>query len=377
MTSPFRFAIHAITKHGVPLAERLRPHVRHDLWVSERLAPAVADCLPMPLPMGPKLAEIFNQYDCHIFIVSIGAVIRMVAPLLQDKKKDPAVICIDDKGQYVIPILSGHVGRANEFSRMLAEAIGAQAIITTASDVQSTLTVDILGREKGWVLSDPDHNVTRGCAAVVNEEAVLVVQEAGEADFWPLEKPLPKGVSYATSLDEASLNDLTMMLVVSDRKAEAFSAEVRKKAIIYHPKSLVVGIGCDRDTPFELLDRGLKQLLSEKDLALQSVRALATIDIKANEPGLLKLAETYGWPLIDYSPEYLDSTEGIEEPSETVKKYTGSRTVAEGAALRAAGAQKLLVPKQKYNEGPGTHNMTIAVSRVPHRSRRELEGALL
>lgn len=376
MTSPFRFAIHAITKHGVPLAERIRPHLRHDLWVSERLAPGVSDCHAMPLPMGPKLAEIFSQYDCHIFIVSIGAVIRMVAPLLKDKKKDPAVICIDDKGQYVIPILSGHVGRANEFSRMIAEAIGAEAIITTASDVQSTLTVDILGREKGWVLSDPDHNITRGCAAVVNEEPVLVVQEAGEADFWPLEKPLPKGVAYATSLDEAKLDELTMLLVVSDRQAARFAPEIARKAIIYHPKSLVVGIGCDRNTPFELLERGLIQLMDEQGLALQSIQSLATIDIKRNEPGLLELSEKYGWPLRDYSPEYLDSTEGIEEPSETVKKHTGSRTVAEGASLRASGATKLLVPKQKYNEGPGTHNMTIAISRIPHRSRREMEGAL-
>ncbi len=376
MTLPFRFALYAITKHGIPLAEKIRAHLPADLWVSERLAGTVDNCLAMPLPMGPKLAELIPAYDCHIFIISVGAVIRMVAPSIKDKKTDPAIICIDDKGQYVIPILSGHVGRANEFARRIAEILGAQAIITTASDVQNTLSVDILGREKGWVLAHPDRNVTRGCAAVVNEEDVLVVQEVGEPDFWPLQKALPKGVKYALRLEEDQLDHYVMILLVSDRSRERLSESMLQKTIIYHPKTLVVGIGCDRDTPFELLERGFLKTLQDHGLAIPSVKSLATIAIKAKEPALLQLCEKYTLELIDYPPEYLDATPGIQNPSATVKKFTGSQTVAEGASLRASGAATLLIPKQKYNEGSGTHNMTIAVSRIPHPTRFDYQGAV-
>jgi len=177
----------AITRHGIEIAVRLRAALPSaDLYVSQKLsAYAPPDALPLPLPMGPMLAETFTSYDCHIFIISVGAVVRMIAPLLRDKKTDPAVVCVDDDARWSICVLSGHVGRGNAFADRVASALGAQPVITTASDVRGTLTVDILGREKGWTLDDPDRNVTRGCAAVVNAAPVLFVQETGDADWWP------------------------------------------------------------------------------------------------------------------------------------------------------------------------------------------------
>ena len=115
----------------------------------------------------------------------------MIAPYLKDKKVDPAVICIDDKGQFAISLLSGHVGRANEFTNLIANKLGAQAVITTASDVQNTLTVDILGRELGWRLEDDHHNITAGCAAVVNEEDVSDSSGNRRNPFLALEESLP------------------------------------------------------------------------------------------------------------------------------------------------------------------------------------------
>src|SRR5262249_55831467 len=155
---------------------------------------------PFALPMGPHLAATFTAYDCHVFVISVGAVVRMIAPLLADKKIDPAVVCVDDDARFAICTLSGHVGRGNDFTARVAAALGAQPVITTASDVRGTLTVDILGRELGWTLDDPDRNVTRGCAAVVNAAPVAFVQETGEPSFWPLDRALPPGVRYATSL---------------------------------------------------------------------------------------------------------------------------------------------------------------------------------
>jgi cobalt-precorrin 5A hydrolase len=360
------FALYAITTHGIGIAARLLEALADaDLYVSQKLldrAPATA--LPLPLPMGPTLGRTFTEYDCHIFVISIGAVVRMIAPLLKDKKVDPAVVCVDDAARFAICVLSGHVGRGNVYTERVAAALDAQPVITTASDVRGTLTVDILGRELGWTLDDSDRNVTRGCAAVVNETSVLFVQETGEPSWWPLERPLPKGVAYTTSLDGVDPSRHEILLIVSDRDLKQTHPDHFANAVIYRPKSLVLGIGCDRDTPVALVERGVKKLLGEHGLAFASVKALATIDKKGDEPALLQLSERYGWPLVLYPAEVLDVVPGIENPSDVVKRHVGTRAVAEPAALLAAGVDKLLVPKQTYTEEGAGRSMTLAVARV-------------
>jgi cobalt-precorrin 5A hydrolase len=365
-------AIYAITRHGVEIARRLLAGLPEaDLYVSEKLraaAPAAAKTLP--LPMGPLLAETFAGYDCHLFVISVGAVVRMVAPLLKNKKVDPAVLCIDDAGRFTICVLSGHVGRGNAFAERVAAVLGNQPVVTTASDVIGTLTVDILGRELGWTLDDLDRNVTRGCAAVVNAAPVLFVQEAGEADWWPAEKPLPEGVRYATSLDGVDAAAFEILLIATDRELRESHAACWDKAVIYRPKTLVVGIGCDRDTPPALVERGVAALLAQSGLSHKSVKAIASIDKKNDESALLELGRRRGWPLIFFSAEELDGVAGIERPSELVKRHVGARGVAEPAALKAAGAQRLLVAKQIYTEPGAGRSMTLAVARVPFPARR-------
>jgi cobalt-precorrin 5A hydrolase len=241
------YAIYAITKHGIGIAERLAHQLAgSDLYVSDKLrASAPAGARLFPLPMGPLLADTFTGYDCHVFVISVGAVVRMIAPLIRDKKVDPAVISVDDDARFAVCVLSGHVGRGNAFAARVAERLGAQPVITTASDVRGTLTVDILGRELGWQLDDPDRNVTRGCAAVVNAAPVLFVQETGEANWWPEDKPLPEGVRYATSLSGVDPRQYEILLVASDRVFGESERACWENAVVYRPRSLVVGLGCD------------------------------------------------------------------------------------------------------------------------------------
>src|SRR6185295_10472467 len=215
-----------------------------DLYVSERFrAQAPPTALALPLPMGPVLADTFAAYDCHVFIISVGAVVRMIAPLLKDKKVDPAVVCVDDAARFSICVLSGHVGRGNAFTDRVAQILSAQSVVTTASDAIGTLTVDILGRELGWTLDDPDRNVTRGCAAVVNAEPVLFVQETGEPDWWPLDQPLPKAIEYAESLDGVDPAKFESLLIASHRDLRRLHPAHFENAVIYRPKSLVLGLG--------------------------------------------------------------------------------------------------------------------------------------
>jgi cobalt-precorrin 5A hydrolase len=367
------WAIYAITKHGVDIGKRLAAGLPGaDLYVSEKLRSlAPAGAKPLTLPFSPLIAENFRDYDCHIFLVSVGAVVRMIAPHLVSKKVDPAVLCVDDASRFVVSLLSGHVGRGNEFTARVATLIDATPVITTASDVRGTLTVDILGRELGWTLADLDRNVTRGCAAVVNETKVCFVQEAGEPSWWPLDMPLPPGVTYVTSLDAASPTEHEILLVASDRLIERTHPQHYDNAVIYRPKSLVLGLGCDRGTPPLLVERGVRRLLDEAGLSLASVKAIATIDLKADEPAFLELAERHGWPLEIYPAAALDAAEGIENPSEVVRRHVGTRAVAEPAALLAAGAKRLLVAKRKYSEPDCEQSMTMAVARLPHPSRHQ------
>ncbi len=377
MTVPRKpFAIYAITRHGLEIAVRLaRSFADADIHVSEKLLsaarqePRLGNVLALRLPMGPALAETFPAYDCHIFIVSIGAVVRMLAPLIRDKKTDPAVVCVDDAARFAVCVLSGHVGRGNVFTERVAAALGAQAVVTTASDAIGTLTVDILGREFGWTLDDPDRNVTRGCAAVVNAAPVMFVQETGEPDWWPLERPLPPGVLYTTTLEGVDPRAFEILLVASDRDFRETYPEHWKNAVIYRTRSLVVGIGCDKNTPPELVERGVAKAFEDNRLSLKSVRALATIDKKREEPAIVALAERHGWPLETHSAEELDAVHGIENPSETVRRYVGTRGVAEPAALLGAGAERLLVPKQVYTEPGAGRSMTLAIARIPFAKR--------
>ena len=366
------FAVYAITRHGIDIARRLMPELAGaDLYVSEKLfAGAPSGARPLPLPMGPMLADAFTGYDCHVFIISVGAVVRMIAPLIKNKKIDPAVICVDDAARFAICVLSGHVGRGNLLTDRVATALGAVPVVTTASDAIGTLTVDILGRDFGWTLDDLDRNVTRGCAAVVNAAPVLFVQETGEPHFWPEEKALPEGVSYATSLDGVDPRAFEILLIATDREIEKSDPGCWANAVIYRPKSLVIGLGCDKGAAPEMVERGVLALLAEHRLSSKSVKAIASIDKKKDELAFAHLSEKYRWPLIVYTAEELEGVEGTQNPSEVVKKYVGTPGVAEPAALRAAGAAELVVPKRVYTEEGAGRSMTFAVARVPFPKRR-------
>ena len=370
------WAIYAITRHGVAIAGRLLPHLAGaDLYVSAKFSSiAPPGALSLPLPMGPTLQETFTAYDCHVFIISIGAVVRMIAPLMQNKKVDPAVVCIDETARFAIAVLSGHVGRGNAFTDRIAEAIGAQPVVTTASDALGTLTVDILGRDLGWTLDDADRNVTRGCAAVVNATDVLFVQEAGEPDWWPEDKPLPPGVRYSTSLEGVDPQHFEILLIATDREIAATHPAHWKNAVIYRPKTLVLGLGCDKNADPGMIQRGVTTLLAQHGLSPKSIKEFATIDKKKDEPAFLELSRRYNLPLRCFPAEQLDAVTGIENPSEVVKGFVGTRGVSEAAALLASGAEKLLVPKQIYTEPGAGRSMTLAVARIPS-SRRKTEAA--
>jgi cobalt-precorrin 5A hydrolase len=362
-----KFALYAITKHGLEIAKKLFQNLpQTDLYVSERnFAAAPKNAIKLTKPFPPKIASAWPQYSCHIYLFSLGAAIRMFKELVVDKNQDPAVICVDDQGNFAIAVLSGHVGRGNQYTKLVAQILGATPVLTTASDSIGTLAADILGREFGWELESKTHNLTKACAEIVNESRVLFIQQTGEPEFWPLDRGLPLGIEYSTSLQNVPLDDYELLLICSDQEIRESYPHYWQKAVVYRPKSLILGMGCDRNTPFEVVEKGMLIFLQKQKLSIKSVKAVASIDKKRDEPALLQLTEKYGWPFVTYTAEELDRVTGIEHPSALVKRYTGTRSVAEAASLLHSKATKLLMPKRAYSQTADGKNMTMAISRLP------------
>lgn len=237
-----KIALVAITKHGATqvkaLAEKL-PEA--EVLVSEKFSGLIQGINnPSTCYTGPfreQIKDLFNHYDQVVFFVSLGAVVRLIAPHLQSKDVDPGIIVVDDAAQFVIPVLSGHVGGANAYAEKIAGLLGATAVLTTASDVGKTIPVDILGRELGWVIVDtPKINITRVSAHVVNEEPVAFVQEAGAKNWWRRPTPLPKNIYLLENFEQVDLDFHKGILWVTDKPvSQELQDSLMERLVIYRP----------------------------------------------------------------------------------------------------------------------------------------------
>ncbi|MFM1654085.1 cobalt-precorrin 5A hydrolase [Brevibacillus sp. B_LB10_24] len=351
------YAIIAITKHGVELARRLHEKFSHaDLYYMEKFARGDETTRRIQLFTGSVrllFPALFPSYKGLVVIISLGAVVRMIAPLLQDKKTDPGVVVIDDRGEHVISVLSGHLGGANELTLEVAAAIEAKPIITTASDVQKTIPVDLFGRRFGWQWESAD-KLTPVSAAVVNEEKVAVVQESGEKNWWMHETPMPANIQVFDHIPDALAAEPNAALVVTHRLLSADEEVILQNGVLYRPKVIVLGIGCNRGTSAEEIEAVIQATLNELRFSILSVKAVCTFELKKDEPGLLAVTEKYGWPFVWYTAEQLNAVP-IEAPSETVYRYTGVWGVSEPAAKLYAGCDQLVLTKKKSG------NVTISV----------------
>ena len=354
------YALVAITKHGVANARKYVDKFPYaDLYYMKKFAQGDEEARQIQLFDGTVrllLPALFQQYQGIICIISLGAVVRMIAPLMIDKKVDPGVIVVDDKGQYVVSVLSGHIGGANALTNEFAKTIGAIPIVTTASDVQKTIPVDLFGAPFGWMW-DSEEKLTSVSASVVNEEHVAIVQETGEKNWWMHDSPMPATLNIYRSISEAIRAKPQATLLITDRLIDAHEEVLLENGVIYRPRSIVLGIGCNRGTAMEEIEQVIDETLASLRLSKKSVKAVATIDLKKDEEGLLALTTKHGWGFVTYTPEQLNEMP-IQNPSETVFKYTGAYGVSEPAALRYAKAKDLILEKKKSG------NVTISIARL-------------
>lgn len=236
-----RVVLVAITKHGAQqVATLARALPLASVCVSAKFAETLQG-LPNPVQayegaFKDQIGDLFAQFDQIVFFVSLGAVVRLIAPHLKSKDDDPGVLVVDDAGQFVIPVLSGHVGGANAMAEQVAALLHATPVLTTASDVGKTIPVDILGRELGWRVEAPKINITRVSAAVVNEEPVAVVQEAGSPHWWTRPTPLPANIHRFSRLDAVDLNHFKAVLWITHAEVDAARwQQLHERLVVYRP----------------------------------------------------------------------------------------------------------------------------------------------
>jgi cobalt-precorrin 5A hydrolase len=348
-----RIAVIAITKHGIDIARRIREKIPEvQLYAQAKHSDSNADVRWFTDQTTKVVGELFKSYDALICIFSLGAVVRLIAPHLVDKKSDPAVLVIDDKGRYVISALSGHIGGGNELARLVASSLNAEAIITTAADVNETIAVDLLGREFGWEIED-FQNVTRISAFMVNEEKIAVYQDAGQPDWW--HSPLPRNVQIVKVLGEVKSREFKGALVITDRIVN--DPDIVAKSVVYRPKSLVVGIGLHWDTQSSVIESGVGSTFASGQLSTRSIRNISSLNRGAKVKGLEEYASARGIPVELFEKEELAAVP-VPNPSSTVQKFEGTPSVSEASSLLSSKGT-LVVPKQKFPP-----NLTVAVARI-------------
>jgi len=233
----------AITKHGAAQAAKLAPDLpQADIITSQKFAHVFAGVANRVKPYeGALRAQIplmFAAYDQIIYFISLGAVVRLIAPHLKSKDEDPGVLVVDDAGQFVIPVLSGHVGGANGWAEHVGRLMEATPVLTTASDVGKTIPVDILGRELGWKVESPKINITRVSAHVVNEEPIALIDERDHPsqDWWMRPTALPKTIHLFEKFEAVDLAKFAAVLWVTKRALpDGIWDDLHEKLVVYRP----------------------------------------------------------------------------------------------------------------------------------------------
>ncbi|HXV20666.1 MAG TPA: cobalt-precorrin 5A hydrolase [Desulfuromonadales bacterium] len=347
-------AIIAITRNGARLGARLQNMaVDADLFVAEKF---VTEAGVSARPFAGELRELvranWRKYQGFVFIMATGIVVRVIAPHLQAKDRDPAVVVVDEAGSFAISLLSGHLGGANELTRDVAELLGGQAVITTATDVNELPSFDLMAKEEGWVIDDLDRVKSLNALLLAGEEIAVVDPSGRVAARFAGRGRLSIHANFVAALESGAAG----FVFVTNRQLPPQAQA--GKLLVLRPKNLALGIGCNRETSAgeiaEVVGVQLKQLF----LSLRSIAVIGTAAAKREEAGLLAFAGEHGIPLRFFESHELNAVAVPSPPSAHALGAIGAIGVAEPAALLAAGSGRLLLKKVKSG------NVTLAVAEI-------------
>jgi cobalt-precorrin 5A hydrolase/precorrin-3B C17-methyltransferase len=317
---------------------------------ADRLARAWPDARRYHGPAGATLPQAFKECDAIVCFLAVGATVRLLAPLLKGKREDPGVVCVDEALRFAVPVLGAHPGGGNALARRVAETLGAEPVITTASDAAGSVGLDEFGADLGFRV-EPGSDLAAVGAAILSGARVTFTADTE----WPL-PPLPSNV-VRTDRPEPGVP----AVVVTDLKID-----MTERSAVYRPPSLLVGVGASRGAPAAEIGQLIDGTLAELGLSPRAVRYIATADMKADEPGLLAAAAGRGWPVVTFPVGRLAAVP-VPNPSEVVRRAVGTPSVAEAAALIEPGST-LLAAKR------ASAHATVAVARGRPRGRLAVIG---
>jgi cobalt-precorrin 5A hydrolase / precorrin-3B C17-methyltransferase len=321
----------ASTAAGRRQAERLG-----DLWPDAKLFGG---------PASTALPDAWAECSAIVAFLSVGATVRLLAPLLGDKRTDPGVVCVDESGRWAVPVVGAHAGNANALAARVSQALGATAVRTTATDATELNALDLLG-----LTVEGDHAAV--ARAMLDGDPVTMAAD----QTWPL-PPLPvRRVPYTELVAPAVL--------LTDRLVDHLPGPVA----VLRPRSLVLGIGASRGASADEIDALASEVLARAGLSPASVYAVATVDAKADETGILEVCALHNWALVTYAADLLAAID-VPHPSTVVLAAVGTPSVAEAAALLHAGEGAELVASKTASA-----MATVAVARSRPRGRLTLVG---
>lgn len=346
-------AIIAITPGGAELARRLHQQVIDaELWLPDKFR-QVDDARYFEEKLAELLPRLFLRVDGLICVMATGIVVRLLGPHLRGKERDAAVVVCDEKGEFAISLISGHLGGANELAAEVAELLGGQAVITTATDVNQLPAFDEVARRNNMAVEPLERIKLLNSLLLEQKKILLVDTEGAVADVY---QDVP-GVTRAKNFLAALQQQSDGLVFVSNRYLPQLITQHNLLAL--RPRNLVVGIGCNRGTSAMEIETVIHETLHNAFLAFPSVGAIASIDAKQDEAGLLQFAEKYCLSCQFFSAAELNTIDAPSPPSAVVQQAVGANGVCEPAALKVAVGGRLLVTKKKSG------NVTVAVAERP------------
>jgi precorrin-4 C11-methyltransferase len=340
-------AIIASTDKGVIIGSQIQKEFAKSVLVSTRLNNIES--------IAKFLESNFTKFDNLIFIGALGICVRSIAPYLTDKKHDPAVINMDDNGNFVQSVVSGHVGGGNDLTLKLAAAIGAQAVITTSSDVQNLWALDTLAAQFGWKATS---NLNNQISLFVNNKPTALLLDIKDKGTQYLEKTKPSFVDCYYDYQQIDFSKYELLIAVTYKTYNAPIPE-----LYYYAPVLNIGMGCSRDIESNLLNDSFIAQMQQHQLSIASVKALGSIDVKHDEVAFIALAASLNIPFITYTADQLNTQTPLN-PSEVVMSKLGVHSVSEAAAMLLSDNKELIIEKQKISLSSGKkHTIAIAIDK--------------
>ena len=352
-----QIAIILVSESSMPLAEHIARSVAGDILFREHFSASEtkyqsgmereariytkADIGPY----GPYLKEHWQEFEAVIFIGALGICVRSISSALKNKYEDPAVVCVDSTGKFVIPVVSGHIGGANELAQRIATSIGSQPIVTTQSDNEGLWALDTLGRTFGWQVEASPAQMNKAVFAFVQRRPTALLLEIRDAGTVSLMRTKPEHVTVFYQRESMDLSRFELLIAVTPRQLPDTPEGL--PVLAFRPPVLHLGFGCRKQCDPAGIPETIEEKIRTFGLSEKAIASVGTIELKKDEPLLQALLARWPWADAAIYPAETLAAIDVPNPSEKALAATGSAGVAEAAALAGAHGGPLLIEKQK------------------------------